>query len=138
MLIVSRFGRKACCTSPAAIRYWIFASLMSWLLISFVGIYWHPLRPQSAATILFAMTIGCSANWIRYRTLHCGLTGPLFLILGLLSLLSNLQIIPFPEFLFWPILVLGVSTAFFLEWRDTARKRNAKQTIAASFEPKEI
>ena len=126
MLIIDRFRLQACCTSPAAIRYWILASLVSWLLISFVGIYWRPLRPESAATILFAMTIGCSANCIRYRTLHCALTGPLFLILGLLSLLSNLQIIPFSNLLFWTILVLGVSTAFFLEWRDTARKGNTK------------
>jgi hypothetical protein len=137
MLILDRFRRQACCTSPAAIRYWILASLVSWLLISFVGIYWHPLRPQSAATILFAMTIGCSANWIRYRTLHCGLTGPLFLILGLLSLLSNLQIIPFPEFLFWPILALGVGVALFLEWRGTARNRKTRPQTAASCKPKE-
>jgi signal transduction histidine kinase len=125
-LILDRFRRQACCTSPAAIRYWVLVSVASWLLISLAGIYWRPLRPQSAATILFAMTIGCCANWIRNRTLHCALTGPLFLILGLLSLLSELQVIPFPDLLFWSILVLGVSMAFFLEWRDTARSRNRR------------
>jgi hypothetical protein len=136
-LILDRFPRQACCTSPAAIRCWLLVSLVSWLLISLGGIYWHALRPQSAASILFAMAIGCSANWIRHRTLHCALSGPLFLILGLLSLLSELQIIPFPDFLFWPILVFGVSMAFYLEWRDTARSRNTGQTMAASSKPKE-
>ncbi len=126
MLILDYFRRQPCCTSPAAIRYWILVSLVSWLLISLAGIYWRPLQPQSAAFILFAMTIGCSANWIRYRTLHCALTGPLFLTVGLLSLLSSLQIVPFPEFLFWLVLVLGAGIAFFLEWRATAGKRNTR------------
>jgi hypothetical protein len=49
---------------------------------------------QSAASILLAMALRCSANWIRHRTLHCVLTGSLFLVLGLLSLLSEFQVIP--------------------------------------------
>ncbi len=35
------------------------------------------------------MAIGCAANWLRNRTLHCAITGPLFLIAALVFLMSN-------------------------------------------------
>jgi hypothetical protein len=72
--------KGACCSSPAAICYWFFASFIAWGVLSFIGIYWRPLHTLSAATILLAMAIGCVANWLSHRTLHCGITGPLFLI----------------------------------------------------------
>ncbi len=116
-LALDLMPRQSCCSSPASIRYWFFVSLVSWLAISAVGIYWHPVRFRSAAAILFALTAGCFANWFRNRTLHCAITGPLFLIAGLLSLLSELSIIRFPDHLLWPILSCGVAIAFFIEWR---------------------
>ena len=110
--------RQACCSSPTATRYWCFSSLASWLVIGFVGIYWRPVRFGSAAAILFALTAGCFANWFRNRTLHCAITGPLFLIAGLLSLLSELLTFRFPDLLFNLILLCGVAIAFFIEWRS--------------------
>jgi hypothetical protein len=109
--------RQACCSSPAAIRYWFFASLMSWFAIGFAGIYWHPVRFRSAAAILLGLAAGCFANWFKNRTLHCAITGPLFLIAGLLSLLSELLRLRFPELLSNVILVCGVAIAFLIEWR---------------------
>jgi len=70
--------KENCCTSPAAVCYWFTVSLVAWGLLSLIGIYWRPLRALSPATILFAMAIGCVANWQRNRTLHCAITGPLF------------------------------------------------------------
>jgi hypothetical protein len=75
-----RAHKGACCSSPAAICYWLAASLIAWGVLSLIGIYWRPLHAQSAATILSAMAIGCAANWLGNRTLHCAITGPLFLI----------------------------------------------------------
>src|SRR5690348_15938823 len=88
---------RACCSSPTAIRYWLVASLASWFVIGLTGIYWHPLRFLSAAAILFALAAGCFANWFRNRTLHCAMTGPLFLIAGLLPLLSGLLSFRLPD-----------------------------------------
>src|SRR6478672_10181435 len=48
-------------------------------------------RASSAATILFAVGIGCVANWFRSRTLDCVLAGPLFFIACVLLLLSDLH-----------------------------------------------
>src|SRR5258707_875452 len=112
-----RSPRKACCTSPAAIGYWFLVSLVSWFVIGFAGIYWHPLRLQSAPTILFALTVGCFANWLRNRTLHCVITAPIFLSVGLLSLLSELNVIRLPDPLLWFIVLFGAALAFFAEWR---------------------
>jgi hypothetical protein len=53
-------------------------SVVAWGVLSLIGLYWFPLHALSAATILFAMAIGCVANWLRNRTLHCAITGPLF------------------------------------------------------------
>lgn len=109
--------RGACCSSPAAICYWFVTALIAWGALSLVGVYWHPLHASSAPTILFAMAIGCAANWLRNRTFHCGLTGPIFLIAAILFLLSDLKLTHVNEVLLWPFVVIGVCVAFLLEWR---------------------
>jgi hypothetical protein len=57
--------KGACCSSPASMCYWLAASLTAWGVLSLIGIYWRPLHALSAATILFAMAIGCVANWLK-------------------------------------------------------------------------
>ena len=109
--------KETCCTSPAAACYWFTVSLVAWGVLSFVGIYWRPLHALSAATILFGMAIGCFANWLRNRTLHCSITGPLFLIAAVVFLQSNLTGTHLNSSLVWPFVVIGVGIAFLLEWR---------------------
>jgi hypothetical protein len=85
--------RGACCSSPAAMGYWLAASLIAWGVLSLIGSYWRLLHALSAVTILFAMAIGCFANWLRHRTFHCGITGPLFLIAAVVFLLSDVSMV---------------------------------------------
>ena|SRR6266481_397846 len=106
-----------CCTSPAAMCYWFAVSLVAWGVLSFIGIFWRPLHGSSAATILFAMAIGCGANWLRNRTLHCAITGPLFLIAALVFQLSGMTMTHVNGLFVWPFILLGVVIAFLLEWR---------------------
>ena len=54
---------EACCTSTAAMCYWLIVSLITWGVLSLIGIFWRPLHAPSAAACLFAMAIGCFANW---------------------------------------------------------------------------
>jgi hypothetical protein len=84
---------EACCSSPAAICYWFAASLLAWGALSLIGIYWRPLHASSAATCLLAMAVGCLANWLRNRTYHWAVTGPIFLIAGVVFLLSGVRVI---------------------------------------------
>jgi hypothetical protein len=109
--------KRTCCSSPAAICYWLAASLVAWGVLSLVGIYWRPLHASSVATILFAMAIGCVANWLKNRTFHCAITGPLFLIAAVVFLLSDLSTVHVNSLLVWPFVLIGVGIAFLLEWR---------------------
>ena len=111
--------KGACCSLPAAMCYWFAASLLAWGGLSVIGVYWHPLHALSAATILFAMAIGCVANWRKNRTLHCGITGPLFLIASLVFLLSDATETHINSLLVWAFVLIGVGIAFLLEWRYT-------------------
>src|ERR671923_1864011 len=114
---------EACCSSPAAICYWFAISLVSWAILSLVGLYWHPLRPLGAPAIMFAIAIGCFAYWIKNRTFHCGITGPLFLIVAVLLLLSETRVIHIGTAFMWPTVLLGSAIAFLLEWRHTSHPR---------------
>ncbi len=109
-------SQRACCSSPAAICYWLIVSLMAWGVLSLIGIYWHPLHVSPAAACLFAMAVGCLANWLRNRTFHCAITGPLLLIGGVISLLSGVGIIHVNTRWVWPFVSIGVVIAFLLEW----------------------
>lgn len=106
----------ACCSS-STICYWFKVSLIAWGVLSLTGIYWRPLRASSAAACLLAMSIGCIANWFRNRSLHCTITGPLFLIGGIMFLFSGMRMIPHRDALWvWPVILIGTAIAFLLEW----------------------
>jgi hypothetical protein len=63
------------------------------------------------------MAVGCLANWLRNRTFHCAITGPLFLIGGVMFLLSGMRLIsPQDTSWLWPVTLIGVGVAFLLEW----------------------
>lgn len=113
--------KEACCTSPAAMCYWFAASLIAWGVLSFIGIYWHPLHSSSAPTILFAMAIGCVANWIRNRSFHCSITAPVLFVAAIVLLLSELRITQVNVAFVWPFVCVGVGIAFLLEWRYARR-----------------
>jgi len=117
-----REQKLVCCSSPATIGYWFAASLTAWGVLSLIGVYWHPLHASAATTILFAMAIGCVANWFRNRTFHCGITGPLFFLAAFVFLLSELGMAHVNVGLIWPLVFVGVATAFLLEWRLAHRR----------------
>jgi len=86
--------------------YWFAASLIAWGVLGLIGFYWRPLHALSAATILFAMAIGCIANRFRNRTLHCTITGPLFLIAAVVFLLSDVSMAHVNSFFVWPFVLM--------------------------------
>jgi hydrogenase/urease accessory protein HupE len=112
---------KACCSSPRAVRYWFTASLVAWGVLSLIGVFWRPLHASSAVACLFAMAIGCLANWSRNRSFHCAITGPLFLVAGTVFLLSDVHLIQAEAAWVWSFVVLGACIAFLLEWRYARR-----------------
>jgi hypothetical protein len=101
----------------------LFRFVAAWGVLSLVGNYWYPLHASSATTICFAVAIGCLVKWLRNRTLHCGITGPLFLIAGALFILSGMNVLTVSPRLIWIIVAISTCVAFLLEWRYAARTR---------------
>jgi hypothetical protein len=112
--------KGACCSSPASICYWLVASLVAWGGLSLIGIFWRPLH-ASAAACLFAMAIGCFANWTKNRSFHCAITGPLFLIAGMVFLLSGERMLHVNDGWVWMFVLIGTGIAFLLEYRYPQR-----------------
>src|SRR5215471_3593434 len=120
-LVESDRKREACCSSPSSMRYWCVFSLIAWGLLSLLGVGWHPLHATSAATILFAVAIGCFANWIKNRTFHCSITAWIFLAGGLVFLLVSIRWFHIEPRFIWPFILVGTGLAFLLEWRYATR-----------------
>ena len=120
---------KPCCSNPASICFWFVASLVAWVVLGAIGMFWHPLHASSAATCLLAISLGCFANAIKNRTYHCVLTGPLFLIAGLLLLWSGRTHISPP--MIWIGVLTGTAIAFLLEWRYARKLSSASGTREA-------
>ena len=114
-------NRAVCCSSPAAMCYWFAISLIAWGVLAVAGVYWYPLHWYSAATILFAAGIGCLANWLRNRSFHCVITGPLFLIAAILFLAGSLGLARVHVGLVWSLLFVGTGAALLLEWKHAKR-----------------
>jgi hypothetical protein len=106
--------------------YWLAASTVAWALLSIAGLHWRALGPVSASTILIAMGIGCVADWKRNRTVHCGITAPVFLSAGLVFLLSDTRVVHVQPRFVWPFVLVGTGIAFLLEWKCARRSRVGK------------
>ena len=111
----------ACCSTPVAWCYWGGFSLLAWGILSLVGIGWYPLHASSAATVCLAVGIGCVGNWLRNRTLHCGITAPVFLIAGCAFLFAEMRWLVVNPSLIWSFVAIVTGLAFLLEWRYGAR-----------------
>jgi hypothetical protein len=111
----------ACCSSPASMCYWFIISLVAWGGLSLIGMYWRPLHASAAVACLFAMAIGCLANWLRNRSFHCAITGPLFLVAGVVFLVSGARMTRVNTRWVWSFVLIGVGIAFLLEWRYAKR-----------------
>jgi hypothetical protein len=67
------------------------------------------------------MAIGCFANWLKNRSFHCTITGPLFLVAGMALLLSGMRMMRLNTSWVWLLVVIGTGVAFLLEWRYAKR-----------------
>jgi hypothetical protein len=127
--------KRACFTSPASIGYWFAVSLVAWAILSLTGLYLRPFRAASATNILLAAGIGCIANWVCNRTLHCGITGPVFLLGSATLLLAGMQIIPVNVHLVWLLIFIASAIAFLMEWRWGKRFAECRAQSSTLIDP---
>jgi hypothetical protein len=67
------------------------------------------------------MAIGCLANWLENRSFHCAITGPLFLVNGIVLLLLGERMVRVNARWVWLFVLIGIGIAFLLEWRYAKR-----------------
>jgi hypothetical protein len=107
----------SCCTTPSAMGFWAGAFVLLYgagLLLSSV---WSGLDPYGDTLILVALGAACFVNFSRNRTLHCGITGPIFLAGAVAAAFVESGKWAFDLAVVWGIVLTGVGIAFVIEWR---------------------
>jgi hypothetical protein len=83
---------------------------------------WPVVEPYADTLLLAALGLACVINFGRNRTLHCGLTGPLFLIAAVVAFLMEAKLWDVNEDALWGLVLVGVALAFLIEWRVVGRQ----------------
>jgi hypothetical protein len=119
---MARFNfSQTCCTSPAAIWFWAVAFAVLYGVALLAKSTWSPLEPYRDTLLLAALAGACFINFGRNRTLHCGLTGPLFLVATIVAALMEAGVWRINEEALWGVVLIGVALAFLIEWRVVGR-----------------
>jgi hypothetical protein len=114
-----------CCTTPSAIRFWVGAFVLFYGAALLLGAVWPTARHYENTELLLALAAACFVNFRRHRTLHCGLTGPFFLVAAIVALLTEAGMWHVDQGIFWGVVLLGTGTAFVIEWRTVGRRSDA-------------
>jgi hypothetical protein len=115
---------RGCCTTPAAMGFWA----AMFVLIYGVGLLLRSvspvIEPFGDTVILVALAAACVINFSRHRTLHCGITGPLFVLGAVAAGLIEADAWRLDMAIVWGVILLGVGIAFVIEWRILGRPRD--------------
>ena len=88
---------------------------------------WPVFEPYADTLLLVALGAACFINFGRNRTLHCGLTGPLFLAAAIVAALMEAGIWDVSEEALWTVVLVGVALAFLVEWRTVGREGHSSR-----------
>ena len=113
---------QSCCTSPAAMWFWAAAFAVLYGIGLVMRSAWPVFEPYADTLLLVALGGACFINFGRNRTLHCGLTGPLFLVAAIVAVLIEAGISDVGEEALWGVVLVGVALAFLVEWRVVGRQ----------------
>ena len=116
-----QFLARSCCTSPAAMAFWAAMFVVIYgagLLLTSV---WPSIQPFGDTRLLVALGAACLINFGWNRTVHCGITGPLFLLGAVAAALIEGRVWHFDLAIVFGVVLLGVASAFIVEWRTVGR-----------------
>jgi hypothetical protein len=120
---------RSCCTTPTAIGFWA----AMFVLIYGVGLLLRSVSPAvepfGDTVILVALAGACVINFSRNRTLHCGITGPLFVLGAVAAGLIEAGAWQFDMVIVWGVVLLGVGLALVIEWRTLGRRRDSNTYV---------
>ena len=118
---------QSCCTSPAAMWFWAAAFAVVYGIGLVMRSTWPVFEPYADTLLLVALGAACFINFGRNRTLHCGLTGPLFLAAAIVAALIEAGIWEVSEEALWAVVLVGVALAFLVEWRTVGREGHSSR-----------
>ena len=120
--MTQRIVQQSCCTTPSAMWFWGAMFVLFYGAGLLLGTAWPTFQRYGDTLILAALAAACFVNFGRNRTLHCGLTGPLFLVAAIVAALVEGGVWMFELSAVWGIVLLGVAIAFLIEWRTAGRQ----------------
>lgn len=121
-----RFERS-CCTTPSAMGFWSAAFVSVYGAGLLLQVAWPTSRAYVDTLILAALGAACFINFRRHRTLHCGLTAPIFLLAAIAAGLEEAGVWKFDVLYLWAVVLVCVGIAFVVEWRTFAQPRGTRQ-----------
>jgi hypothetical protein len=116
---------QGCCTTPSAMCFWAAAFVLFYGAGLLLGAVWPAVRHYQDTVLLVALAAACFVNFHRNRTLHCVITGPLFLVGAIVVMLAETGILRVDLSALWGVVLLGVGLAFVIEWRTVGRNSHA-------------
>jgi hypothetical protein len=88
-----------------------------------LGTVWPTMRQYDDTLVLAALSGACFLNYRRNRTLHCVLTGPVFLLGAFVTALSRAGLWHVDQARLWGLVLVAVALAFIVEWRTIGSRR---------------
>lgn len=113
---------RSCCTTPAAMCFWAAMFVVIYGAGLLVRSAWPAVQPFGDTLILVALAAACLINFGRNRTLHCGMTGPLFILGAVAAGLIEAGTWQFDMAIVWGVVLLGVGISFIIEWRTVGQR----------------
>ena len=102
--------------SRSAMWFWAVACGLLYIVGLVLASVWGPLEPYGDTLMLLALGIACLLNFGRNRTLHCAITGPLFLVGAVAAALIEGGVWTFDLSVIWTVVLIGVAVACAIEW----------------------
>jgi hypothetical protein len=87
--------------------------------------FWPALQAFGDTLLLLSLAAACLINFGRNRTLHCGITGPLFAVAALAAALIEGGAWHVDMTVVWGVVLVGVGIAFLIEWRTVGQAQDS-------------
>jgi hypothetical protein len=123
------FGKACCTTTPAAMAFWAVAFVLVYGAAVLAGSFWPAVGHYGDTIILASLGVACFANFARNRTLHCGLSAPIFVLGALAAAAVEAGVWNLDLRVIWGTLLAVVAGALLIEWR-TVRRPSASDADA--------
>jgi hypothetical protein len=115
---------RSCCTTPAAIAFWAASFVIIYGAALLLASVWPAGRVLGDTLILIALAVACFLNFGRNRTLHCGITAPIFLLGAVAAALIEVGAWRFEMAVVWALVLVGAGIALVIEWRTVGQNRS--------------